>query len=417
VPNPAFGARLAADRAALEQRPCIVFQNVGLIDLAAVTTMGVSVKEGDSPIGYFGTGLKFAIATILRMGEEFTLYRGEKAFRFTSEPMEIRGETFGLVHMNGQPLGFTTQLGKNWQPWMAFRELASNCRDEGGDFFRSDARLWRPTAGMTTICVTGDDIAAAYQDRGDILLEGAPIYADEEIEIFEGPSPYVFYRGVRIHRSPSPTALLYNIKTVLELTEDRTAKNSWEVHLRIEQALPKIKDEALLRRLLSCGEGYLEHALDFEAYCHAPSPEYTRTVGAMALGAEAVPTLNPGVAKKARERATASMEPGDGIALSPVQRDMLDRAMGMLQSGGYDVDAFPIVCCDCLGPSIHGLAKGGKIFLSRLAFDKGTRELAATLLEEFAHLRSGQADCTRGFQNWLFDQLLIRVEAAAGEPF
>lgn len=414
-----FGDMLAHDRAELAAKrgPSVVFRNAGLIDLAAVTTMGVSVKEGDGPIGYFGTGLKFAIATILRMGESITLYRGLEPFEFTAEPLEVRGETFELVHMNGQPLGFTTQLGKNWEPWMAFRELASNCRDEAGEYFRGDHRFWTPAVGATTICVTGGDVAAAYADRGDILLEATPLYADDEIEIFDGPSRYVFYRGVRIHTSPMPTALLYNIKSPLTLTEDRTAKHQYEVYLRIEQALPKIKDEDLLRRMLSCGESYLEHQLDFEGFCYSPSEQYTRTVSAMALGAEAVPSLNPGAAKKARERATAAMKPGDGIELRPEQTAMLDRAMGMLQTAGFNVDAFPVICVDTLGPNIHGLAKDGKIFISQLAFDKGTRELAATVFEEFAHLRSGQADGTRSFQNWLIDQLLIAVEKTAGEPF
>ena len=68
----------------------IVFQNPGLIDMAAVTTMGVSVKN-DGAIGYFGTGLKFAIATILRNKCALTIHRGLEAFAFTSEEITIRG--------------------------------------------------------------------------------------------------------------------------------------------------------------------------------------------------------------------------------------------------------------------------------------------------------------------------------------
>ena len=59
----------------------------------------------------------------------------------------------------------------------------------------------------------------------------------------------------------------------------------------------------------------------------------------------------------------------------------------------------------------------GRIFLSLLPFQKGTREVAATLLEEYAHLKSGASDCTRAFQNWLFDQLLVQAERIGGEPF
>ena len=75
----------------------IVFQNPGLIDLAAVITMGVSVKEGDTPIGFFGTGLKFAIATILRNGGGIELYRGGDKHVFGIEPGTVRGEAFDFV--------------------------------------------------------------------------------------------------------------------------------------------------------------------------------------------------------------------------------------------------------------------------------------------------------------------------------
>src|ERR1700733_12022356 len=46
----------------------IVFENYGEIEIDAITTFGVSVKEGPNPIGFFGTGLKYAVAVLLRHG-------------------------------------------------------------------------------------------------------------------------------------------------------------------------------------------------------------------------------------------------------------------------------------------------------------------------------------------------------------
>lgn len=392
----------------------IVFQNPGLIDMAAVTTMGVSVKDGDTPIGYFGTGLKFAIATILREGGELTIYRGLERYGFTKQPLTVRGETFEQVCMNDQPLGFTTQLGRNWQAWMAFRELASNCRDEGGRYF--SAQAGGPVEDGTTVCVTGGGIDDAFAERSTILLESQPLYANEHIEIHEGPSRFVYYRGVRIHTPFRETALRYNIKRTLELTEDRTAKWSFEVNDAIINGLLAAEDETLLRRALSCGDGYLEHHLEFPSFADA-SPEFTRVANVLTMDAEQCLTANPAAVKQSRARSLAAMKPGDGMVLAEREEKMLDRAVSMLKAGGFDLTSFPVLLVETLGPGIHGLAKDGKVYISRLAFDKGTRELAATLLEEFAHLRSGHGDYTRGFQNWLFDQLLIHVETAAKEPF
>lgn len=396
--------------------PAVVFQNAGLIDLAAVTTMGVSVKDGDGPIGYFGTGLKFAIATILRDGGSVVLFRGQEPHFFTARTITVRGQEFQQVCMNDHALGFTTQLGRNWEAWMAFRELASNCRDEGGRYF-ADKGDWSPMDGHTTIVAYSEKIAEAYRSRANILLESEPLFANDFIEIHEGPSAHAFYRGVRIHETWKPTALRYNIKRKIDLTEDRTAKYNFQVNDAIRDGLLDSSEGDLLRRALTCGDRFLEHDLDFGTDTVKPTEEFVRLGTTLSMDAEQVLTANPSVVRTARNRALKAMRPGDGMVLGEREEKMLDRAVRMLAAGGFDPNAFPVVCVDTLGPGTHGLAKDGKIFMSRLAFDKGTREVAATLLEEYAHLRSGMPDCSRGFQNWLFDQLLVQVEVRAGEPF
>ena len=111
----------------------IWFANAEPIDLRAVTTMGVHVKPtNDSPIGYFGTGLKYAIATLLRNGHQIDIWANGQRNYFSTHDEEIRGTTFKLIYLNGERLGFTTNLGKNWELWQAYRELESNVRDENG---------------------------------------------------------------------------------------------------------------------------------------------------------------------------------------------------------------------------------------------------------------------------------------------
>jgi len=44
----------------------ITFENDGEIDLRAISQFGINVKTGDSPIGFFGTGLKYALAVLMR---------------------------------------------------------------------------------------------------------------------------------------------------------------------------------------------------------------------------------------------------------------------------------------------------------------------------------------------------------------
>jgi hypothetical protein len=393
----------------------LVFQNPGLIEIAAVTTMGISVKEGDSPIGRFGTGVKFSIAAILRGGGSIVIWRGLEAFHFATEREEVRGQSFEFVTMNGQRLGFTTQLGRDWLPWMAFRELASNCRDEGGRYWHEAGNeTVNPADDQTTIVVLGLD--PVWPDRGTILLEGEPLWENEHGRAFEGISEFAFYRGVRIYKLPRPSLFTYDVAGHLDLTEDRTAASFWTLEFRVEKLLGACTDPALIRRALTAGDQFWEHHMDVPSF-GSPGEEFRAAARELTLGTETISSLPPKVVEAARQTAAQDLQPGDSIRLDAPRHAMLERATSMLIAAGFDVDSFPIIVAESLGAGIHGLACDGKILLAAAAFDKGTRELAATLLEEFAHLRSGHTDCTRPFQNWLFDQLLIRVERAAGQPF
>ena len=90
----------------------IYFGNQGAMDLDVIRVMGVSVKVKDNPIGFFGTGLKFAICTLLRSGHKVKLIiNGVEVYEFSVEDVTIRGETFQRIKMNDELLPFTTELG------------------------------------------------------------------------------------------------------------------------------------------------------------------------------------------------------------------------------------------------------------------------------------------------------------------
>ncbi len=47
---------------------------------------------------------------------------------------------------------------------------------------------------------------------------------------------------------------------------------------------------------------------------------------------------------------------------------------------------------------------------SEECFRMGTKFLISTALEEYAHLKTGFKDCSRGLQTWLFDQICTFTE-------
>ena len=117
----------------------ITFKNKGAIDVRAITTFGISSKENDNAIGYFGTGLKYAIAVMLREGVNFSIVTGGKQYEFETRAETVRVDEFNFCFMRAggtgkfEQLPFTTELGKNWELWQAFRELYCNCTDENGE--------------------------------------------------------------------------------------------------------------------------------------------------------------------------------------------------------------------------------------------------------------------------------------------
>lgn len=88
----------------------IIFENQGEIDPQAISLIGVNVKQGDSPIGFFGTGLKYAVARACAWGAELEVQSGTKTYRFATERTEVRGKPFQIIRMIG-PMD-ALQLGR-----------------------------------------------------------------------------------------------------------------------------------------------------------------------------------------------------------------------------------------------------------------------------------------------------------------
>ena len=194
----------------------LVFQNDGVLPIEGFTTFGMSAKPGSTnPIGKFGTGLKNAVAIVLRLGGSIRVFRGDVEYVFYTKDEDFRGHTFQRICMKKrtgllskwsyEKLPFTTELGKHWEPWMAYRELEANTLDEeDGHSFITDAERFERdvaigitpccTAGTTTIIVDCREVEDAHINRDKTFLpaDKEPIYEDPNVKIYEGQSEYIF---------------------------------------------------------------------------------------------------------------------------------------------------------------------------------------------------------------------------------
>lgn len=396
----------------------IVFENPGEIDLRSITSFGVSVKEGDNPIGFFGTGLKYAIAVLLRTGHKVTIHAGQTAVRFAAATESVRGKDFQFVTMavgdaDPAPIGFTTELGKQWELWMAYREIACNCKDEGGTGRYTTARP-APAAGCTRIVVEGQDFESVFNDGHLYILADDPHQTVGTSEIRNRRSSHLFYRGVRVMDLPRPGLYTYNLNAKLELTEDRTVRNQWEIGHRIAQMILQSSDDNFIRACVTADDNTLEGGLDYHGWGYAPSSQFIETVGE-ALS-DRMFKVNPTAMRVWCETTKQKVRPRE-MGLTKVQLTSLQRAIAFCERMGYDVQAYEIKVVETLGDGGLGLAEDGVIYLAERNFTfGGTKTLAATLIEEFLHLRRGWKDCTRELQNYLFEKVVSLGEELQGEP-
>ncbi len=332
------------------------FTNPGLVDLVALTTLGVNVKPaaGGSPIGHFGTGAAFAIATVLRGGGSVRLRRGDETsgapveyWAFLSVTETIRGEDFGLVYLaqattggTARPLGFTTALGRGWEPWMAYREFWSNARDEAGS----------QGPGTTVFSVEWD----AWDDLvlGDFLLAErglAPIATALGLEVYPGPGTAVFYRGIKVGTSPKASLYTYNITSQQTLTEDRTLPD-WRALSAIQDALPGITDPVVAQAVLLAEPLTWEQGFDFNNFGPKPSAEWRAAVLAadrhkvnlsarrglrVHYSEDFLPTP---VWATAEQLAVISGFPWDRLGLVPGDLPWTSVLIARLEAGGYHLE-------------------------------------------------------------------------------
>lgn len=393
----------------------IIFENQGEIDLRAIKTFGVNSKETSNPFGYFGTGLKIAIGMLLRKGQAVTIQIGTETYNFGLRSARIRVDDFDIVTMNGEELGFTSQVGKDWELWQAYRELYCNAKDEGAGETQLSDSIPEPTAGMTRVIVEGKAFAKVHAERGDFILSSTPFISTENLDIHHGQSKYVFLQGIRIgsmaYGGVSST-FTYNLKCKVDLTEDRTLKYQFQARRPIVVAILHSTDAEFIKQLLTTPEGVAEFDLDF---CDGPTPGDTFLQVAKALYMDKSQQVNASAIKVLKIHCSEDFSPRPA-ELNFIEKAQLEKAKKFCKALDFDVESKPIVVAETLGSGILGLADNGTIYVSREAFDTGTKMVANVLIEEYIHLKHGYADCTRGMQNFLFNRMMSFGELVIGEP-
>lgn len=401
--------------------PFLVFSNPGTLEMSLVKLLGVSVKESNDPIGFFGTGLKYAMATALRLGGEMTIHTGGERYDVRGRTVTLRDKEFTQVYLNDEPLGFTTELGKQWEAWMVVRELYSNALDEQGE---TTVQHRDPVGleGKTAITLHGESFLSVWENRQRYFLsaEERCHHRSAFVDAYDslGHNHAVFYRGIKIHDTQLPTLHRYNLIDKVTLTEDRTLRYQFHLSEAVEKSIISSDDPAFIAKALTAGERYYEGTLGFcDTHSSVPMSDAFRSVCSK-LNARRPKGLNMAAIRWYQAR-TMSSQPLTQAKLTAVQQMQLSRAVAFVKRIGFDedLDRYPVRVVNWLGEGVYGKAADGTIVLSKDCFDKGTKFLASTILEEFVHCHYDLADESRELQTWLFDRMVtMGEEYVTGEP-
>lgn len=383
----------------------VTFQNDGLINLRAVTVFGMSAKEIENPIGYFGTGLKYAIAIILRECGTVSMYRGLTKYEFTTKETTIRSKKFQMVYMNGQELPFTTDQGKNWATWQAFRELHCNCTDENGT---ADLNQ-EPIKGKTTFVVTGANFLEHHDRLGEIILQSEPAWKLPHVNIHRGSSPACFYRGISVHSFDHPTYFTYNLTKEVMLTEDRTLRHPWQSTENLTRQISQSTDKDLIKEFIYIPRAYKEHLLSFHFRDYEiPSQEFIDILHE--VKDDRSQRLNPSIRAYLKAFLTVKEE-NQEHTLTAFEEKMYWKAVKFCEKAGYPIGKYTVNFVNWFANNHqYGYADQGIITLSQGCFDKGMKFLVIVMIEEYIHLDTGHEDESRDFQTYLLQKLVSLYE-------
>src|SRR5690606_7410748 len=252
-------------------------KSFGLIDVEAFTLIGASTKrDNENLIGFYGSGNKHAIATLLKKGIDFKVFSGENEIKFTTVPKEFRGKQFDVILVNGQETSLTTTMGGNdWDSAFApIREIYSNAMDEDKDTTLKRVTNINPEHGYTKFFIEmTEDVKHFYNNIHLYFCNHNPkvLYSDGKNSIFENTDSgniRIFRRGILSHLDETKKSVFhYNIHDI-DINESRVIKYVWQIESRVEKILKKVTDPEIINTLLLTlnggNAGYLEHGCSWD---------------------------------------------------------------------------------------------------------------------------------------------------------
>ncbi len=412
------------------------------IEENAFKLLGACTKRGDSSkIGYFGSGLKYAIAVLLRENIGLKVFSGKKEIHIGLESQMFREQAFNVITICGEKTSLTTSMAVDWKTWQAIREILCNALDEEKPSHALVEKI-EPEDGITSfyIPLENKDTQDIIDNWDKYFAQNRTAIAGDCCKIYESNNDIVnvYRKGIRCWDEPYESLYDYDFNK-LDITESRTVKYTFQVTEGIAKLWGKYATPQMIKNLVSLekkrGEGtYLEEEADwsyadftevwvkyFEGKILIPRlfsgwfPDLTSKPNAIILRDKLVHRLK----KQFGDRictATEEMDRrGQFCTTTPDRRQsfLLKECMQFLEEVKLTIP-YDIKIGIFQDKMVFGTMRDKSIILSTTVFNAGKKQIVTTIIEECAHLESQQADESRGFQSYLINQIVTLLENQHG---
>lgn len=276
------------------------------LSLLDLTTMGDSGKRDDpTKIGKFSSGLKYAMALFLRndvymsievIGDETGFsdhgdihytYSDHYSFFTQVEECDSTGKRKEIIAIEYEKVyesfalegskdieevyttGFAKNLGYNWELWMGFRELVSNCFDEDGYITETQDPHKRGTC-IKLEFEENSPFHEVWKDRDKYVNSKLPLYTIgnyefNQFDILDNPEGYlkIYKRNILVHCDEKvPSVFAYNIKFG-EIDERRVLSNVYNVQNTIRNGLKSSNHRGFYEHILAS-----DFVVDYKDFCN-----------------------------------------------------------------------------------------------------------------------------------------------------
>lgn len=422
----------------------LLISNKGLLETDALSLLGASTKRFDNDkIGQFGSGNKYALSYFLRNNISVRIFSGINEVNIGIKHKVFRNQDFNVITINGNETSMTTDFGYEWKLWEAIRELYSNAIDEGLTYFgviNTDTIEGVDENTRIYIECTSevDDFMLNIDDY--LALKLKPIFENNGDKIYNkhSSSCCIYYRGIRCLDTNLKSLFDYDFHDI-KINESRTVKYSWSVGEHMWDLLFKCKDVNIISIILSNihNKEYIENNID-SSMVSIPSM-YNQQTWINAVGNNLICPTNLSGYVEDDERPVTYFLPGrlydvlikflgeihkpralkltsDGtiykkVHLDALMRADLNKALDFFKECNSPIE-YAIEVVSFENDLIMGKAENDTILLSEKVFNRGVHRVASVLLEEQLHLKTGEYDLTRAFQNEIFDFVINYMKKA-----